>query len=148
MRSSLCFVLVAIYLVGCDRNADGDREIKGKAFNQTVIKRVEGKAGFPFPVGTTGMRMLERDLLHPGFVAMLGIPTNGNESVAEELRKKTAAPFTVAQNGLTKGLPWWQPDEKKTISQRIYMNGGDLIVARLCSHSNSLVLYIECTLME
>jgi hypothetical protein len=138
-------IWISLLLGFCGGCGVRDHEIKGRDFDQAALKIIEVKIGIQFPPGTKGIRMLKREAIDPAFIAMLEIPKSSQESISQELGKKPAKEITV-MNGLTHNLAWWNPDEKKTIAQRIYMNGDDLVAVRLCSDSDRLIMYVESSL--
>jgi hypothetical protein len=142
MRWVHCVVFVFVLFIGCGLR---DEEVKATDFDQVALKMIEGKVGFQLPTGTKGIRMLKREAIDPAFVAILEIPKASQESIAQELAKKPEIKFS-GTNYLIANLPWWKPEEKKTVAQRSYMNKNDLIEVRLCSDSERLIMYIECSL--
>jgi hypothetical protein len=143
MRWLVSFLFVVGFLVGC--GVTGDQEVMGKDFDQAALKMIEGKVGFQLPTGAKGIRMLKRGAIDPAFIAILELPKSSQDSVAQELAKKPEIKFQTT-NYLTANLSWWKPQEKTTITQRSYMNKDELIEVRLCSDSNALLMYVECSL--
>jgi hypothetical protein len=144
MRWFISFSLLLSLVCGCG-SGYRDQEISDKKFDQAALKMIEGKIGFPLPPGTKGIRMLKWEAIDPGFLAILTIPKVGQESITQELAKKPEIKFSVT-NYATANLPWWKPEEKKTIVLRSYMKKNELIKVRLCSDAEALMMYVECSL--
>ena len=146
MRGLVFFSLLLSLVCGCGSRY-ADQEISGKAFDQAELRMIEGKIGFPLLDGAKGIRMVKHEAIDPAFAAILTIPIIHQDLITQELAKKPEVNFS-STNYLIANLPWWKPEEKKTIAQRAYMNGRDFINVRLCADSEALMMYVECSLAE